>query len=268
MFGVSRIIRVPVVPVRLFSTTTTRFSGHSKWSTIKHDKAKNDGEKNKIANKVANMIAVAAKLGGSDPGCNVRLSAAIEQATKNNVPKRVVENAIKRGLGNTDDKKNVEQTIYEGMGPGGVSLVVEALTDNKARTVGLVRSAFVKSGGSVTPTLFQFDRKGMIVIEKGDLKFDDIFEKVLEYGVEDVEDIEEHGIVEIYTDPSDTNKVSQDIQKDAGYKIKEVSIVYIPKDDMLVEIQDEDTKIKWDKFIKQLEEITDVTDYYHTLKEE
>lgn len=267
MFGVSRIIKVAPVPVRLFSTSNIRLSGHSKWSTIKHDKAKNDGEKNKIANKVANMIAIAAKLGGGDPGSNVRLATAIETASKNNVPKRVVENAIKRGLGQTEEKKNIEQTLYEGMGPGGVSFVVEALTDNKARTVGLVRSAFTKNGGSVTPTLFQFERKGLIVIEKGEFKFEEIFEKILEYGVEDVEDIEEHNIVEIYTDPLDTNKISQDIQKDTGYKIKEISIVYIPKDDMMVEITDEETKLKWDKFIKSLEDISDITDYYHTLKE-
>ncbi|CCH45712.1 hypothetical protein BN7_5297 [Wickerhamomyces ciferrii] len=254
------------IPTRLFSTTPISLSGHSKWSTIKHDKAKNDAEKNKIANKFSNAIAVATKLGGSDPSHNVRLATAIENAQKNNVLKKVIEQAIKRGAGIGSEKKNVDTALYEGVGPGGVSFVVESLTDNKTRTIGLVRSAFTKAGGSLSPTLYQFDRRGLIVIEKGELTFDDIFEKVIEVGAEDLEEIEGEDFIEIITDPSDTGKIADELKKE--FTIKEVGISYIPKEDMLVDISDEDTKIKYDKFIAALEEISDVTDYYSNLKNE
>lgn len=178
--------------------------------------------------------------------------------------KRVIENAIKRGSGSGGEHSNVESAVYEGVGPGGVSFVVESLTDNKARTISMVRSIFTKYGGSISPTLYQFDRKGLIVIEKGDMEFDEIFEKVIEFGAEDVEDIED--TVEIITEPNDTGKVAEELRKE--FKVKEFGMVYIPKDDMLVEINDDDVKAKYEKFTNALEEVTDVTEFYSNLKDE
>lgn len=204
-------------------------------------------------------------VGGPDPGANFRLATAIEQAAKNNVTKKVIEYAIKRGTGNTGDKSNVDSAVYEGIGPGGVAFVVESLTDNKARTISLIRSVFSKYGGSLSPTLFQFDRKGLIVIEKEEHEFDDVFEKFIDFGVEDIEDIEDGEVFEIITEPNDTSRIADLIKQD--YKVKELGIVYIPKEDMLVEMSDEDVKEKYDKFIRGLEEISEVTDYYTNLKE-
>lgn len=147
---------------RNFSTLNSRLlSGHNKWSSIKHDKAKNDVERNKLFSKFAQRISLAVKMGGNaDPNLNLRLATAIELASKNNVTKKVIENAIKKGSGNGQtygkNGTNMETCVYEGMGPGGIALVVEALTDNKNRTIGLVRSTFTKASGSMTPTLFFF----------------------------------------------------------------------------------------------------------------
>ncbi|KAM3159870.1 putative transcriptional regulatory protein HAH1 [Lachancea thermotolerans] len=272
--------------LRLFSTCSARLSGHNKWSTIKHDKAKNDAEKNKLFNKFANQIALAVKLGGgsTDPALNIRLAAAIESANKNNVTKRVVENAIKKGSGaGGKDGSKSESCVYEGMGPGGVAFVVEALTDNKNRTIGLVRSTFSKVNGSMTPTLYFFDRKGYIIVQPPQEldDFDQVFEKVLEHeGVEDLEQVDPENdasaaedlapgfassVYELSTGPAATNQVASSL-KQHGFHIKEVGIGYVPKSDMLVDVQNEDTMKSVEKFMGQLDEIDDVTDFYCNLR--
>lgn len=269
---------------RQLSVSSARFSGHNKWSTIKHDKAKNDAERNKLFNKFANQIALAVKLGGgsTDPALNIRLAAAIESANKNNVTKRVIENAIKKGSGASGkDGSKSESCVYEGMGPGGVAFVVEALTDNKNRTVGLIRSTFTKINGSMTPTLYFFDRKGYVVVQPPAAltDFDQVFEKVLEAeGVEDLEQADPHdtnadellsgfapSVYELATEPALANQVATHL-KQQGFHIKEVEIGYQPKDDMLVEVQNEDTLKSLHKFMAQLDEIDDVTAFYCNLK--
>ncbi|SCU98202.1 LADA_0H11298g1_1 [Lachancea dasiensis] len=275
---------IPALLVRPFSVCRPVLSGHNKWSTIKHDKAKNDSERNKLFNKFANQIALAVKLGGgsSDPLLNVRLAAAIEAANKNNVTKRVVENAIRKGSGATSkDGAKSDTCVYEGMGPGGVAFVVEALTDNKNRTIGLVRSAFTKANGSITPTLYFFERKGSVVVQPPVAlrEFDQVMEKVLEIdGVEDLEVFEPQNtdkdalragygdmLYELSTDPVHANQVAS-VLKEGGFYIQEVNVAYVPKDDMAVEILDEETKAKLKKFMGQLDEIDDVTDFYYNLK--
>ncbi|KAH3680405.1 hypothetical protein WICMUC_000336 [Wickerhamomyces mucosus] len=262
-------IVIPFRPtVRSIHTTCRIFAGHSKWANIKHDKARNDALKNKVANKMANAIAVAAKLGGPDPAKNVRLAAAVEAASKANVVKKVIENAIKRGagLGSDQEKTNVETVVYEGVAPGNVSFVVEALTDNKNRTFSAVRAAFSRYGGSLSPTAFQFDKKGFIVINKGEKTYDDIFEEIVELGAEDLEE-NENNLLEIVTEPSDTGRIANELKK-SEYEIKEVGIAYIPKEDALIEITDDEAREKYNRFITLLEEIDDVTDYYSTLKDQ
>ncbi|SCV00030.1 LANO_0F04852g1_1 [Lachancea nothofagi CBS 11611] len=276
--------RSPALLTRTFTVYRPTMSGHNKWSTIKHDKAKHDGERNKLFNKFANHIALAVKLGGgsTDTSLNVRLAAAIESANKNNVTRRVVENAIRKGSGATDkDGAGSEACVYEGMGPGGVAFVVEALTDNKNRTIGLVRSTFTKIGGSMTPTLYFFERKGSVLVRppKTQLDFDQVMETVLEIdGVEDLETLSpeeqekedlavEYGstVYEITTDPAHANLVASCL-KDKGFHIQEVNIGYVPKSDMLVEIGNDEAQSKIDKFMAQLDEIDDVTDFYCNLK--
>lgn len=272
----SQLLRT-VRPQRFFSTSPTVFSGHNKWSTIKHDKAKNDAEKNKIANKFSAAIAVAAREGGPDPLKNVQLATTIEAANKANVLKRVIENAIKRGAGIGDNKKQVEQRVFEGVGPGGVAFIVEALTDNNNRTVGEVRACFNKYGGSLSPTLFNFDRKGYVVCElpKGEEDEDKIFDLVISCEGEDYEIypseeepsrdkngqlVEPPKLLEVVTGASTTGAAATLLKE--HFKIKEVGIAYFPKPDLGVKVADEEIKIRLDKLKAALDDVMDVTDVY------
>ncbi|SCV04114.1 LAMI_0H13520g1_1 [Lachancea mirantina] len=274
--------------LRGFGISSRVMSGHNKWSTIKHDKAKNDAERTKIFSKFANQIALAVKMGGSaDPALNLRLASAIELANKNNVTKRVIENAIKKGSGVSDKGgAKAESCTYEGMGPGGVAFVVEALTDNKNRTIGLVRSTFTKANGSMTPTLYFFERRGFVVAQPpAHLKdIEQVFEAVLDIdGVHDLSVLPaekettqaaqsasqtEEIISEIYevsTEPGTANQTAA-LLKDRGFSIKEIGVDYIHKNDMATQIEDPDVQIKLDRFMQQLDEIEDVTAVYNNAR--
>lgn len=243
------------------------WSGHNKWSTIKHDKAKNDVERNKLFSKFAQRVSLAVKLGGgTDPQLNMRLATAIEQASKNNVTKKVIENAIKKGAGQSTAKGQgaTETCVYEGMGPAGVAFVVEALTDNKNRTVGLVRSAFTKAQGSITPTLYFFDKRGYVVVrpppELGEAQ---LFDQVLDLdGVRDLETLPD-GSVEVATDPHQANAVAAAL-KQHHYALVELGVEQVPKQDMCVSA-DPEARQRVQKFLQVLDEIDDVTDVYHNL---
>ncbi|GMM35088.1 Dpc29 protein [Saccharomycopsis crataegensis] len=272
-----------IIAKRLLSRTPAQLSGHNKWSTIKHDKAKNDAEKNKISNKFSGAIAVAAREGGPDPTKNIRLATVIEAAQKANVMKRVIENAIKRGSGTGDNKKQLDQMVYEGVGPAGVAFVVEALTDNKNRTIGEVRACFTKFGGSLSPSLFNFDRKGYVVCElplQNALTEDQVFDKVIECGGEDYEVYENDEeptkdkdgnliplpkLLEVTTDPSDTGNATVELKKD--FKIKQVGIAYIPKPDLVMKVEEVEVREKLDKLLQSLEDLDDVTDVYSNTEE-
>ncbi|CAI4062650.1 hypothetical protein N7582_002187 [Saccharomyces uvarum] len=263
-------------------------SGHNKWSSIKHGKAKNDAERNKINNKFANQIAMSVKLGNgvTDPSMNIRLATSIELANKSNVSKKVIENAIRKGSGSSGSGKEVnasELCVYEGMGPGGVAVVVEALTDNKNRTIGLIRSAFNKASGSITPTLFFFDKKGYVTVTPPkELDTEDkVLERVLEIqGIEDIAPVEEEDAeeaeaeaaagaetepasptYEAVTEPADTNKVAA-LLKDQGFHIRDLGIGYNAKPEMAVAVQGDDALEKLQKLTAALEDIDEVTSLY------
>lgn len=269
--------------VRAFSSDKVCFSGHNKWSKIKHDKAKNDAEKNKMANKFSNMIAVAARTGGADISNNVRLAAAIEAANKANIQKKVIENAIKRGAGDSADKKQTDEVTYEAVGPAGVSFIIEALTDKKTRVVNEIRAIFNKYGGSLSPSLFNFERKGYVVCDHdASVSEDDLFDRIIESGGEDYEVYANEDekptrdksgnlvpipdILEITTDPKQTSSVAN-FFKDHNYKIREVGIAYVAKPDALMTIDDVEMQEKLEKLINALEEIPDITDVYTTIDE-
>ncbi|CDO92961.1 unnamed protein product [Kluyveromyces dobzhanskii CBS 2104] len=279
---------------RFLHETKLLSAGHSKWANIKHTKAKNDAERTKIYNKIANQITVAVKLGGSsDPSSNIRLATAIELASKNNVTKKVIENAIKKGAGTSEGAgAGAEPCTYEGIGPAGVAFVVEALTDNKNRTVGLIRSTFNKFNGNMTPTLYFFERKGYVVIEPKEDQpqdFDSVMDIVLEIdGVEDLEQDTSAGqedaatepstaesdaspttaaLFEVITEPQQTNKVAETL-RNKGFHIRDMGVEYAPRDETAIDhVTDVELQAKLDKFINQLEEIDDVTQIYSNIKE-
>ncbi|KAK9347662.1 transcriptional regulator TACO1-like protein [Lipomyces starkeyi] len=273
---------------RLFSNSLRTESGHNKWSTIKHTKFANDAVKNMMAMKHSRAIVAAAKIGGTDPDSNVRLYNAIEAAKRASVTKKTIESALRRaaGLGSGDGKVVLENVMYEAIGPGASAIVIEALTDNKARTVTSVRTCLTKQACQLGPALFFFDRKGVIRIIKRTvpegsegtpsvIDFDEIFEHAIEAGAEDIEQLEpdeeaegveaELPVYQILVDPVDTAKVAQEMKDLYGYDIKEMGIEYVPKNESTVELTDSQGETMR-KVVESLNEIDDVQDVYTNAK--
>lgn len=258
--------------VRSFSTSPLLKSGHSKWDNIKYKKAANDAVKARMSFKMSSKITVLAKMGGTDLSRNLQLAYAIEKAKSLSIPKRVIENAIKRGSGELKNSAKMESVTYEGLGPGGVAVVIEAITDNKNRTIGMIRPCFNKYNANMTPTAYMFDRKGFLVVQLGEKNFDEAFDEFIEMGCEDINEISgekktDH-LVELITDPKELGKIAKSTKAKNAYKIKEMEFGYVPKEDMKSQITNSDTKESYDKFIQSLEDLDDVEKVYSNLEEE
>ena len=190
-------------------------AGHSKWANIQHRKGRQDAVRSKLFSKLAKEITVAAKMGDPDPEKNPRLRLAVKEAKGKSVPKDVIERAINKA--SAQDGDDYEEIRYEGYGPNGVAVIVEAMTDNKNRTASVVRSTFTKSGGNLAETgavSFMFERKGFVAYpaEVGDA--DTVFEAAIEAGAEDVESTDEGH--EIYCEFTDLNDVSNALEETLG----------------------------------------------------
>jgi len=201
-------------------------AGHSKWANIQHRKGRQDKLRSKLFSKLAKEITVAAKMGDPDPDNNPRLRMAVKEAKSQSVPKDVIDRAIKKSVAGEGD--NYDEIRYEGYGPGGVAVIVEAMTDNKNRTASSVRSLFTKTGGNLGETGsvgFMFDRKGEILysLSAGDL--DTVFEAALDAGAEDVEDTDE-GYV-IVTADTDLASVAGELEEKLG-EAETVKLVWRP----------------------------------------
>ena len=179
-------------------------AGHSKWATTKHKKAANDAKRGKEFARLVKNIEVAARTGGGDPAGNPTLEDMIRKAKKASVPNDNIERAVKRGSGEEAGGADWETIVYEGYGPGGVALIVECLTDNRNRAASEVRSTFNKQGGNMGDSgsvAYMFERKGVIVLPKGDLTEDDLLMAVLDAGAEEVNDLgEQFEVVSEFTD--------------------------------------------------------------------
>lgn len=189
-------------------------SGHSKWSTIKHKKGAADAKRGKIFTRLIKEITIASRLGGGDPEGNPRLRAAVAEAKSNNMPKDNIDRAIKRGTGELEGSQ-YEEITYEGYGPGGVALIVEALTDNTNRTTPEIRHLFEKYNGSFgTPgsVKFQFERKGYFAIEKSAVGEEKLMELALEAGADDLQ-TDDAETFEVYTGPENFEAVRQALEK-------------------------------------------------------
>jgi len=188
-------------------------SGHSKWSTIKHKKGAADAKRGKVFTRILKEMTVAARLGGGDPNGNPRLRAAVAEAKANNMPKDNIERAIKRGTGEIEGA-TYEEITYEGYGPGGVAIIVEALTDNTNRTTPEIRHMFEKHGGNLgTPgsVRFQFEKKGYFAVEKSVVGEDKLMEIALEAGADDLQG-DDSDVYEIYTAPENFEAVRQALE--------------------------------------------------------
>ena len=242
-------------------------SGHSKFANIKHKKEKNDAAKGKIFTKIGREIAVAVKEGGgADPANNSRLRDVIAKAKVNNMPNDNIERSIKKAAGDMD-ANNYERVVYEGYGPNGTAIIVEALTDNKNRTASNVRSAFTKGNGNIgTPgcVSFMFDKKGQILIDREEFEMDadELMMLALDAGAEDF--AEEEDSFEIITDPDSFSEVREKLEE-AGIPMMEASVTMIPQ--TFVELTDETDIKNIQKTLDLLDDDDDVQEVYHNWEE-
>lgn len=234
-------------------------AGHSKWANIKHRKAAQDAKKGKIFTKIAKELTVAAKLGQSgDPDMNPRLRLALDKAKAANMPKDNVDRAIKKGLGEGNES-NYEDVVYEGYGPGGVAILVQALTDNKNRTVAEVRSTFTKRGGSMGEAgcvAWMFDKKGVISIQKDKTDEDTLMMIAIDAGAEDVI-VDDDGF-EVITDPANYEAVKKAIESH-NIQIEYAEITMRPKN--TIELSGEEAE-KTITLLEMLEDLDDVQEVY------
>lgn len=236
-------------------------AGHSKWANIQHRKNRQDAKRGQVFTKLGRAISVAAKEGGDDPDANSALRDAIARAKAQNMPNDTIERAIKRGtgeLGSTD----YQNVIYEGYGPSGVAVIIEALTENRNRTAGEVRHAFDKNGGNLGTSgcvSFLFERRGQITIEKTDETDDEhIMMVAIEAGAEDVE-IEEEGY-EIITLPEDFGRVLEVVQN-SGLRPLTAEVAMIPS--TVVALTDEEDIRLMNRLIDTLEDNDDIQNVYN-----
>ncbi len=230
-------------------------AGHSHWAQIKHKKAKIDAQRGKIFTKIIREITVAVREGGPNPETNPRLRTAIENARRVNMPTDTIERAIKKGTGELAGE-NYEEVLYEGYAPGGVALMILTYTDNRNRTTSEVRHVLSKHGGNLGSSgcvSFLFDRVGIIEVPKGDISEEDIYEKAIEAGVEDVEAGEL--AYTLYTKPEDLYAVKEALES-MGLPVERAEIAYKPN--TLVQVQDVETAKRIIKLLEALEDLDDV----------
>ncbi|WPC41294.1 YebC/PmpR family DNA-binding transcriptional regulator [Clostridium sp. JS66] len=235
-------------------------SGHSKWHNIQAKKGKADAKRGKIFTKLGKEIAIASKMGGSNLDANSKLRDVVAKAKAANMPMDTITRAIKKGAGEMEGV-NYESVVYEGYGPAGTAVIVNALTDNKNRTAANVRHAFTKNGGNMGSTgcvSFMFQEKGQIVIEKTDDKDEDeLMMMALDAGAEDF--AAEDEVFVVTTTPGDFGTVREALEAN-GLEFLEAEVKMIP--DTYTAI-DEETVVKFEKMIDALEDDEDVQDVYH-----
>lgn len=239
-------------------------SGHSKWHNIQAKKSKTDAQKAKIFTKMSREIILAVRDGGPNPESNAKLANLIAKAKANNVPNDNLKRVIERASGGADGA-NYESITYEGHGPSGVAVIVEAMTDNRNRTASEVRHAFDKFGGSLGVTgcvSWSFDQKGVLVIERGDLDEDKVMMDAIESGADEFEATDE--TFEITTAPDDFNAVLSALEK-LGYSFLEAEVEMVPQ--TYVTLGEED-KVKMQKMLDLLEDSDDVQEVWHNWDEE
>ncbi|KAJ5139340.1 uncharacterized protein N7515_004188 [Penicillium bovifimosum] len=247
---------------RHFSAASAAFSGHNKWSTIKHDKAKNDKAKSRERQMVSKEIASATQMWGADVKYNPRLALALSNAKRASIPKTIIEAAIARGQGLSVSGQALESVTIEAMLPGSVAAVVECQTDQKARVLQDIRYIIKDNGGIVTPTTFLFERKGRVVMEgKGDTTADDYLDQAIEAGAADIT-TDDKGRLVILTDPSETKTVGETFAKLSGLSIEELEIFWDPNRDSMVEVKDEEQTKDLEDLLSALREDPSVQDIY------
>ena len=235
-------------------------SGHSKWSSIKHKKGAADAKRGQLFSKLSRAIIVAAKEGGADPDGNLALQNAIEKARSYSMPKDNIERAISKGSGADADGSSYETVVYEGYGPEGVAVLVEAVTDNRNRTASEVRHAFTKHGGNLGTTgavAWQFERRAVLLVAADGVDEDDLVLTAAEAGADDVE---LDGSSFVVTSPPESLTPVREALHAAGLAVESVGLAMVPK--TTVAVSDESTARRIMNLVEGLEETEDVQDVY------
>ena len=235
-------------------------SGHSKWSSIKHKKGAADAKRGKLFSKLSRAIIVAAKEGGADPAGNLALQNAIEKARSYSMPKDNIERAIARGSGADSDAAAFETVIYEGYGPSGVAVIVEALTDNRNRTASDVRHVFAKNDGNLGGSgavSWLFERRGIVLVSADGVDEDELTLAAAEGGADDVS--LDGSTYQVVSAPESLTSVRETLEG-AGFSVESAELSMVPK--TTVEVADESSAKKVLRLIDQLEENDDIQDVY------
>ncbi|KAL4967362.1 post-initiation translation factor DPC29 [Aspergillus stella-maris] len=247
---------------RSFTTCPTLSSGHNKWSTIKHDKAKNDKAKSRERQMTSKEISSAVRLWGPDTRFNPRLTLALANAKRAGIPKTLIEGAIARGKGVSVSGETLESVTIEAMLPHSVAAVIECQTENKLRLLQDLRYAIKEAGGTATPTTFLFEKKGRIVYEKKEgVSADDCLDQAIEAGATDIISDEEGKIV-VFTEPTETKSVGESLSKLAGLTIEELEIIWAPNEDTMVDLKKEEQVQEIEDALASIREDTSVRDVY------
>lgn len=236
-------------------------SGHSKWSTIKRAKGAADAKRANLFTKLAREITVAARTGSPDPDSNARLRIAVQKARGENMPKDNIQRAIDRATGGADGA-NFDEITYEGYGPGGIALIIDAMTDNRNRTVGEIRAAMTRSGGNLGESgsvAWMFDLVGLIAIPAEGHDEDELQMMAIEAGAIDV--ALDDNVLEIYTESTELHSVASAIAE-AGFETTTVELIKKPKTPMQ---PDTETAVKVIRLIEKLEDLDDVQTVYSNL---
>ncbi len=233
--------------------------GHSHWSQIKRQKGGNDVKRGAVFTKLSREITVAAREGGTDATMNPRLRLAIEKAREGNMPMDTIKRAVERGAGGGEGASALQEITFEGYGPGGVAILVQTLTDNRNRTVSDLRTALTRGGGTLGESgsvAWQFDNKGLIIIEATGADPDELALTAIDAGAEDVR--VEGGFVEVYTGPTDLDKVRR-VLHESGLKITSAELFMVPKNTMPL---DERSAAQALRLLDTIEELDDVQKVY------
>jgi len=240
-------------------------SGHSKWAQIKRQKGVNDQKRGATFTKMANAITIAVRQGGGigDPDQNFRLRLAIDAARSSNMPKENIERAIQRAMGK--EAGSFEEVVYEGFAPGGVSVIVEAATDNSMRTSAEIKSLFNKAGasfGQPGSVSYQFKQLGRIILKKGVKTFEDVFNVAVDDGAEDIEEVDDE--VFVYTPSAELIKIKGALSQ-SGFEIVEADLIRVPITTIVITDKQHGERIN--RFLDALENLDDVQKVYSNMQE-
>ncbi len=235
-------------------------SGHSKWSTIKRQKGIKDAHRGQVFTKLANAITIAVKSGGgiADPEKNFKLRLSIEKARSLNMPKENIQRAISRGSGDKE-ASGWSEVAYEGYGPEGIAVVVEAVTDNRNRTGAEIKNIFERAGGSLAgpgAVSFQFSKTGLLTVVKKD-NADEQMLSLIDLGAQDVEEVVD--MIEVYTKPEELKEIKDQVEK-KDFEVLDVELIMKPVNNILIDTQEKAGKVL--KFMELLEEHDDVQKVY------